>query len=255
MRKRRSTPMRYLRALATAAALGFTGSVTADGLRIAVASNFRTAMGALEEVFEARSGHTLQISFGSTGKQYAQIHNGAPFDVFLAADSLRPQLLEQEGRAEPGSRFTYAIGRLVLWSPQPGLVKAGGDILHGDRFRHLAIANPELAPYGEAAREVLVALSQWERLSGRIVRGENISQAFHFVSSGNAELGFVALAQLAGRGAAADGSYWLIPQELYTPIHQQAVLLSNTAAARAFLAWIEGPEASAIIRDHGYGLP
>lgn len=255
MRQQKTLAGRSVRALFAALALGWAGGASADELRIAVTSNFRAAMGSLEAAWEAHSGHRLQLSFGSTGKHYAQIRNGAPFDVFLAADSLRPELLERDGLAAPGSRFTYAVGRLVLWSPQPDLVDADGAVLHTDKFRRLAIANPEHAPYGAAAREVLEALGQWQRLSARIVRGENVAQAFHFVSSGNAELGFFALAQTVGRDEAASGSSWRVPQALYTPIRQQAVLLSDSAPARSFLAWLRGDRATAIICDYGYDLP
>lgn len=227
----------------------------AETLRVAVASNFRPAMLQLAERFEQDSGQQLTLIFGSTGKHYAQIVNGAPFDAFLAADAERPRRLEQEGHALPGSRFVYALGRLVLWSPDTALVDDSGAILRSDRFRHLAIANPDLAPYGAAAREVLRALGVWEALQGRLVRGENIAQAYQFVASGNAELGFVARAQRVAAGADATGSSWTPPAALYGPIEQQAVLLTDSPATRAFAAFLQSAEARALIRAAGYDLP
>lgn len=232
-----------------AAAPGF---VWADEIRVAVASNFAGAMKAIVAAFEAGAEHEVTLSFGSTGKHYAQIVNGAPFDAFFAADVSRPELLEEEGVALPGSRFTYAIGKLVLWSPRADYVDADGKIIEQGDFRYLAIANPKLAPYGRAAVEVLRARALWEGLDKRIVRGENIGQTFQFVQTGNAELGFVAYAQVRRRDRPVDGSQWLIPQSLYTPIEQQAVLLTESEAAREFLSFIRGSEASNIIRAHGY---
>ena len=234
---------------------GVAGAAAADQLRVAVASNFRPAMLQLAERFEEDSGRELTLIFGSTGKHYAQIVNGAPFDAFLAADAERPLRLEREGHALPGNRFTYAVGRLVLWSPSADLVDDKGGVLRSDRFRHLAIANPLLAPYGAAAREVLLALGLWEALQARLVRGENIAQAYQFVASGNAELGFVAGAQLVTRGTVAAGSSWEPPAALYAPIEQQAVLLSDSPAAHAFAAFLQSEEARALIRAAGYDLP
>jgi molybdate transport system substrate-binding protein len=233
--------------------LALVTGAAADEIRVAVASNFAAAMQAVAAGFEARSGHRAVLAFGSTGRHYAQIVNGAPFDVFFAADETRPALLEQTGLAEPGSRFTYAQGRLVLWSPRAGYVDAQGDVLDNG-FRHLAIANPRLAPYGRAAEEVLRALGLWDRVSDRLVRGENVAQAFQFVASGNAELGFVAAAQLT-QPAASDGSWWEVPGSLYGPITQQAVLLTGAAAAHSLLAYVRGPEGRRIIEQHGYGVP
>ena len=224
-------------------------------IRVAVASNFRPAMETLQQAFESRTNHRLTLIFGSTGKHYAQIINGAPFDVFLAADVDHPQRLENEGVAMSGSRFTYAIGKLALWSPRPGYVDDQGRILeHGD-FRHLAIANPRLAPYGLAAREVLQARGLWQRLSARLVRGENIAQTFQFVESGNAELGFVAWSQLERPDRPATGSFWLVPQQFYQPIEQQAVVLKTAKASQSLVHFMQSPEALKIIRDHGYAVP
>ncbi len=231
------------------------GLVHATEIRVAVASNFQPAMAALKRQFESTSDHRLTLIFGSTGKHYAQIINGAPFDAFLAADAERPQRLEREGLAVAGSRFTYALGKLVLWSPRPGYVDAQGRVLEHSDFRHLAIANPRLAPYGLAARQVLQALGLWDRLSDRLVQGENIGQAYQFVESGNAELGFLAWAQVQGRNMPVTGSFWLVPQELYQPIEQQAVLLSDNDASQALLRFLQSSQALKIIVDHGYAVP
>jgi molybdate transport system substrate-binding protein len=219
---------------------------------VAVATNFAATARALGEAFRAASGHEAVVSDGSTGKLYAQIAGGAPFEVFLAADAERPRRLEAEGHAVAGTRFAYALGRLVLWSPDPARV-TGPEALAG-AFRHLAIANPELAPYGAAAREVLARRGLWERLAPRLVRGEDVGQAYQFVATGNAELGFVALSQLAP-GA---GSRWLVPADAYTPVEQHAVLLApgrGDPAAAAFLAYLRGPDARARIERAGYGVP
>lgn len=197
----------------------------------------------------------MTLISGSTGKHNAQIRNGAPFDVFFAADAIRPERLERDGLTVVGTRTTYAVGRLVLWSARPRYVDAGGEVLRGDDFRHLAIANPKLAPYGRAAEEVLRAFGVWEEVSGRLVRGENVAQTLHFIQSGNAELGFVAYSQLRAMGQQADGSSWEIPRELYSPIEQQVVLLKDTSDARALLAFVQSEEARKIISDFGYALP
>ena len=229
--------------------------VGADEIRVAVASNFAGAAREIASRFEQETGHRAVIASGATGKHYAQITNGAPFDVFLAADAERPERLESSGIALPGSRFTYALGELVLWSPRPGYVDPDGRVLETGDFRHLAIANPKIAPYGRAAREVLTAAGLWEALQPRLVRGENIAQTFQFVGSGNAELGFVAQSQVQRPDRAIYGSRWEVPPSLYTPIVQQAVLLADDAAARAFARYLQSAEARKIIRDFGYGLP
>ena len=227
----------------------------ASEIRVAVATNFMDAIREIARRYEQRSGHTVALAFGSTGKHYAQIKHGAPFHAFFAADVHRPRLLEKEGVALPGSRFTYAIGKVVLWSPKPGFVDADGDVLERASFRHLALANPRLAPYGKAAREVLESRGLWRELQDKLVRGENIGQTFQFVMTGNAELGFVAWSQLNRPGNAVTGSWWDVPQALYTPVQQQAVLLKDNATARDFLAYARDEEAVAIIRAYGYGTP
>ena len=226
----------------------------AGEIRVATASNFRDAMSALANQFERGSGHEVSLIFGSTGKHYAQIMNGAPFDAFFAADSERPKRLEEENRALAGSRFTYARGKLVLWSPVENYVDSRGEILEHGSFRHLAIANPALAPYGQAAREVLEGLGLWPQLEERLVRGENIGQAFLFVSSGNAEMGFVAWSQLKRKDLPVRGSFWLVPGKLYQPIEQQAVLLSDNVVAPAFMLYVRSSAAARIISAHGYDI-
>lgn len=229
--------------------------VQAEQIRIAVASNFAEVMRELAQRFEHNSGHTLLISTGSTGKHYAQIINGAPFDIFFAADVQRPALLEANGPGITNTRFTYAIGKLVLWSPQASYVDADGQVLNSPDYRHLAIANPRLAPYGKAAQQVLEARKLWPAITARLVQGENIGQTFQFVKSGNAELGFVAYAQVKRPGQPLTGSYWLVPQSLYTPIEQQAILLRDSVAARSFIQYVQTTPALQLIRDYGYDTP
>ena len=244
-----------LKLLIVTAATIVSSHALAGEIRVAVASNFSRAMAAIADQFEKESEHTVKLSFGSTGKHYAQIVNGAPFDAFFAADVKRPELLENDGRGMAGSRFTYAVGKLILWSPKPDLVDSRADTLKQRTFRYLAIANPRLAPYGVAARQVLQSLELWQDMQGRLVRGENIGQAFQFVASGNAELGFVARSQVRYLGQEATGSAWAVPQTLYDPIEQQAVLLSDKQAARAFMSFMRSEEVIRIIRDHGYEAP
>ena len=233
--------------------LSFT--LQAADIKIAVASNFMPTMRVLAEHFQQQTGNRLILSAGSTGKHYAQIINGAPFDVFLAADSKRPQLLDQQGKVVNGQRFTYARGQLVLWSPQPSLVDDQLSSLKSARFNHLAIANPKLAPYGRAAQQVLQAKSLWQPLQGKMVRGENIGQAFQFVQSGNAELGFVALSQIKALAADQSGSWWLPPQALYQNIDQQAVLLTANPIASQFMAFLQHADARQLIQQAGYEIP
>ena len=221
-------------------------------IRIAVATNFSATMKALQQDFETASNHRLKLLMGSTGKHYAQIVHGAPFDVFLAADQERPEQLESQQLTVPGSRFTYARGRLVLWRPAGSPASVGPDLLKGNAYTHLAIANPRLAPYGRAAMQTLSHLGL--RLEGRLVLGEDISQAFQFVSSGNAELGLIAYSQVLSIAAPAD-SFWLVPEPFHSPILQQAVLLHDKPPARAFLDYLRSPAARAIIRRFGYDTP
>jgi molybdate transport system substrate-binding protein len=227
----------------------------AGELYIAVASNFAETARQLAHQFEKKTGQKVRLSFGSTGKQYAQIRHGAPYQAWLAADARRPLLLEKEGRMVPGSRFTYARGRLVLWSATPGLVDDQGKILRQGGFRHLALANPRLAPYGLAARQALERLGVWQLLRDHLVLGENVGQTFQFVKTRNVELGLVAASQVLRDGKPVPGSYWLLPADLHEPIEQQAMLLRNHAPAREFLAFVAGEAGRAIIRANGYQVP
>ncbi|WP_177419143.1 molybdate ABC transporter substrate-binding protein [endosymbiont of Lamellibrachia barhami] len=238
--------------LILALSLSSIGAQAAE-IRVAVASNFSGTIKEIAQRFEAQSGHKVTLSVSSTGKHYAQIRNGAPFDLFFAADTRRPKLLDESGLIISGSRFTYAVGRVVLWSPKAGYVDRQGLVLEQGDFRFLAVANPKLAPYGRAAKEVLQLRGLWKKLRGRMVRGESIGQAFQFVKSGNAELGFVAYSQIKQPHSEPAGSLWEVPRSLYRPIEQQVVLLRDRPAARALLAFVKGDEAVAIIRGYGYG--
>jgi molybdate transport system substrate-binding protein len=212
-------------------------------------------MKAIVAEFEKLTGHKAQLSFGATGKFYAQIKNGAPFQVFLSADDETPAKLEQEGLAEAGSRFTYAVGTLALWSARPDFVDAKGEVLSRGAFAHLALANPKLAPYGAAAMETLEKLGLAASLRAKFVQGENIAQTHQFVVSGNAELGFVALSQVMKDGRIGAGSAWIVPAGMHRPIRQDAVILNpgrDKAAANALLRYLRGRRAQAIIRAHGY---
>jgi molybdate transport system substrate-binding protein len=225
-------------------------ALAAEALLIAVASNFQPALEVIAGQFTAQTGQRVELISGSTGKHYAQILQGAPFDLFFAADSERPRRLEQAGIALPGTRFRYAEGELVLWSPQADRVDPQGEILRDGSFRRLAIANPRLAPYGLAAQQTLQSLGLWDGLQDRLVRGENIAQAFHFVHSGNAELGLLARSQIVT--TAVGGSYWMVPRDLHRAIEQHAVLLREGEAARAFLRYVRSPAALEIIHRFGY---
>lgn len=247
------------RALAAATAVLFlfpSSRARADEALVAVAANFGEVALRLEEQFESVSEDSVTLVIGSTGKLYAQIVNGAPFDVLLAADGRRPELLEESGRAVPGTRFTYAVGRLTLWSRDPSRVaEDGGKTLAAGEFRALAIANPRLAPYGAAAIEVIEALGLLDTLQARLVVGENVGQAYSMVATGNAELGFIALSQVVHRTPVEAGSRWDVPADLYTPIRQDAVLLSraeSNTAATGFLRFLRGPEARRVILGSGY---
>lgn len=225
---------------------------------VAVAANFTKPMAEIAAEFEKASGHNLKLSFGSSGKFIAQIENGAPFEVLLSADEDGPIKLEQRGGAVAGSRFIYALGKLALWSATAGMVDDQGKVLSSGSFKHLAIADPKLAPYGAAAVEVMQKLQLHEQLKSQLVQGENIAQTLQFVSTGNAELGFVALSQVADNSAFTSGSGWIVPSQLYSPIKQSAVLLNlgaDNPAAKALLEYLKSPSALAIIRKYGYDLP
>jgi molybdate transport system substrate-binding protein len=223
--------------------------------QLAVAANFAGPMKPLVTTFEKLTGHNIVWSSGSTAKFYAQIKNGAPFDVFLSADVATPARLELEGNAVPGSRFTYAVGRLVLWSAAPGFVDPAGAVLKSGRFKHIALASPKLAPYGAAAVEVMTRLDAFNTLQAKFVIGENIAQTYTFVATGNAELGFVAQSQVIENGKLTSGSGWLVPSNLHAPILQDAVLLArgkNNPAALAFLQFLKSDTALVILKTHGY---
>lgn len=230
----------------------------ADQVNVAVASNFSGPMNAIAAEFARDTGHQARPSFGSSGKFYAQIRNGAPFQAFLSADDETPSRLEREGLAVPGSRFTYAIGTLALWSPRTGYVDAQGAVLRRGHFNKLAIANPRLAPYGAAAVEVLDHMGLRHALASKWVQGENIAQTWQFVSTGNAELGFVALSQIMKDGKITAGSTWVVPGGLHSPILQDAVLLPSgkgNPAAEALMKYLKGDKARAIMKSHGYESP
>ena len=230
-------------------------SVLADEVQVAVAANFTAPMKLIAAEFEKDTGHKAVLSFGSTGKFYSQIINGAPFGVLLSADDETPARLEKENAAVDGSRFTYAIGKLVLWSADPGKVDAQGEVLKKGNFKKLAIAAPKLAPYGAAAIATLTKLGLLASLEPKLVTGESIAQAFSFVSTGNAELGFVALSQVYENGKLKSGSAWIVPASLHSPIRQEAVLLTHAKdnkAAVALLAFLKTEKAKAVVRSFGY---
>ena len=248
--------MKMIARTAIALLCGFTmSSVLAAEVLVAVATNFAAPMNAIAYEFARETGHLAKLSFASSGKFYAQIKNGAPFQVFLSADEETPAKLEQAGLAVAGSRFTYAIGKLVLWSADAALVDAEGEVLNTGRYNKLAIANPKLAPYGRAAIEVLTNRGLLAAVNKKFVQGENIAQTHQFVGSGNAELGFVALSQVTKEGRLTSGSAWVVPESLHAPIRQDAVLLAagkDNLAAVALLRYLKSDKARAIIKSYGY---
>ena len=232
-----------------------SGLCHAAEVSVAVAANFTAPMQKIVALFERDTGHKVVLSFGSTGRFYAQIANGAPFNILLSADDQTPARLEKEGLAVPGSRFTYAVGRLVLWSKQPGLVDAGGEVLRKGTFDKIAIADPKLAPYGTAAMETLARLGLQTSLSTRTVQGENITQVYQYVATGNVALGFVSLSQVMVNGKITQGSAWIVPATMHVELRQDTVLLTNAKAnpaATALLAYLQSDKARAVIRSYGY---
>jgi len=228
----------------------------ADEILVAVASNFSETAKEISAQFEQKTGHKVQLSYGATAKFYTQISQGAPFDVFLAADSTTPARLESEQKAVKNSRFVYAVGRLVLWSADTNYVDAEGKVLQRDQYAHLAIANPALAPYGKAAMAVLQHLGITPNPE-KVVTGENIGQTYQFVHSGNAQLGFVALSQVYSKGKITKGSAWMIPETYYPAIVQEAILLNKAEknqAAIEFLAFLKTPQVKKLIADDGYSF-
>jgi molybdate transport system substrate-binding protein len=250
--------MKPIVTLSIAVALCFAAlTARADAIQVAVAANFTAPMKVIATAFEKETGHNVQVAYGATGKFYAQIKNGAPFDALLSADDLTPTKLVEEGAAVAGTAFTYAVGTLVLWSAKPGFVDAKGEVLGNGDFRKLAIANPKVAPYGAAAVQTLTKLALLEKIEPKFVTGENIAQTFQFVSTGNAELGFVALSQVMENGKITKGSAWVVPGEFHTPIRQDAVILEkgkDKPAVIALMAYLKGEQARAIIRGFGYEI-
>jgi molybdate transport system substrate-binding protein len=233
-------------------------SVNAGEVNAAVAANFTAPVQKIADLFQKETGHTVKFSFGSSGKFYSQIKEGAPFDVFLAADEKNPKLLESEGLAVADTRFVYALGKLVLWSAKPGFVDDKGAVLGKDGFNKVAYADPKLAPYGLAAQETLQKMKLWDKVQSKLVTGESITQTYQFAATGNAELAFIALSQITKDGKVTEGSWWMIPADMYTPIKQSAVQLSaakDPVAAKAFMTFLKSEKALVIIRGFGYGLP
>ena len=231
-----------------------TSGHTAEA-QVAVAANFAEPIKAIAAVLEKTTGHTLKVTLGATGKLYAQIKNGAPFDVLLAADTTTPAKLEAEGLAQPGSRFTYATGKLVLWSAQVGRVDGQGLVLKAADLGKVALASPKVAPYGAAAVEAMGQLGLTAALAPRLVQGESIGQTFAFAATGNADVGFVALSQVLEGGKLKSGSVWVVPQHLYSPIRQDAVVLkkaATNAAAQALVTLLQSPNVKDLISSHGY---
>ncbi len=246
-----------LRWLMGLTALGFSSLVYAEEVLVAVAANFTAPMQKIAAEFEKDSGHKAVLSFGATGKFYAQIANGAPFEVFLSADDEAPVRLEKEKFAVAGTRFVYAIGRVVLWSSKEGYVDGKGEVLRKGGFQHVALANPKTAPYGAAAMQAMQKMGVLDTLRGKIVQGENIAQAHQFISTGNAELGFVALSQVFKDGRVTSGSVWIVPAGLHEPIRQEAVLLGKgqgKAAATALMSYLKSDKVREIIKSFGYEL-
>ena len=238
----------------------FLNEAIADEIKIAVASNFYPTMKELVTHFESITPNSdttnnIVLISGSSGKHYAQILNGAPFDLFFSADKLRPNMLEKEEVFNNHSRFTYALGKLALWSPFNEYVDSDGQVLYTDDFRFLAIANPKIAPYGVASKETLTSMNLWQDMEEKLVRGENIAQTFQFAKSGNAKLGFVSYSQILSLNSSSEGSYWLVPQDMYQPIEQQAILLKDSSLGKDFLSFIMSDEALDIIKRNGYDLP
>jgi len=255
----RMSPFSLWRSVLAAALLGACNmAVQAGEVSVAVAANFAAPMARIAASFRLSTGHVARLSTGSTGKFYSQIVAGAPFEILLAADDETPRRLLREGHAVAGTASTYAIGQLVLWSAQAGVVDDQGNVLGQGRFKHLAIANPRTSPYGAAALQVLQKRGLLPTLQKRLVTGESVGQAYQFVATGNAELGFVALSQVLKPGQAAAGSMWRVPQALFDEIRQDAVLLkagASNPAARALLNYLKTPAARAVIDAYGYGDP
>lgn len=246
-----------LRHLILPAALLLAGAAHADEVSVAVAANFTAPMQKIAAQFEKDTGHKAVLSFGATGKFYAQINNGAPFGILLAADDSTPERIAKEGKGVAESRFTYAIGQLVLWSKQPNYVDDKGAVLKTGDYKHIAIANPKLAPYGLAAAQTVEKLGLTTQVQAKTVLGENIGQTYQFAASGNAQLGFVALSQVMEDGKLREGSAWVVPASMHEPIRQDAIVLNtakDNAAAKALMEYLKGDKARAIIKSYGYAF-
>lgn len=238
--------------------VAYATSLRAEEAMVAVAANFSAPMQQIAALFQKETGHQIKLSFGASGGIYAQIKNGAPFDLFLSADQLTPQKLEAEGLGVPNSRFTYATGQLVLWSKQEGLVDAKGHVLQNKSIQRIALANPKLAPYGAAAIETMTNLGLLKELQSKLVQGDNIAQTYQFVSTQNAQIGFVALSQVFANGNITSGSAWIVPGNLHQPIQQDVILLrkgQDNKAATALLLYLKGEQAKKIMKSFGYLSP
>lgn len=238
--------------------VAYATSLRAEEAMVAVAANFSAPMQQIAALFQKETGHQIKLSFGASGGIYAQIKNGAPFDLFLSADQLTPQKLEAEGLGVPNSRFTYATGQLVLWSKQEGLVDAKGHVLQNKSIQRIALANPKLAPYGAAAIETMTNLGLLKELQSKLVQGDNIAQTYQFVLTQNAQIGFVALSQVFANGKITSGSAWIVPGNLHQPIQQDVILLrkgQDNKAATALLLYLKGEQAKKIMKSFGYLSP
>lgn len=233
------------------------GAAQAEAISVAVASNFTAPMQKIAAEFARDTPHKAELSFGATGKFYAQINHGAPFGILLAADDTTPAKIANEGKGDAASRFTYAIGKLVLWSAKDNYVDAQGEALKKNDWQHIAIANPKLAPYGVAAMQTMEKLGLTSAVTPKVVWGENIGQTYQFAATGNAELGFVALSQVMENGQIKSGSAWIVPAAMHAPIRQDAIVLNSAkdnAAAQALMQYLKGDKARAIMASYGYAF-
>lgn len=252
----KTLPLTKTRALLLGFGLTLTAlTAHADDVHVAVAANFTKPIQEIAAEFEKETGHKVIASFGATGGLYTQVKNGAPFEVFFAADAQTPARLEAENEIVPGSRFTYVIGKLILWSPKEGFVDDKGAVLSSPEVKHIAIGNPKTAPYGLAATETMAKMDLTQALAPKLVEGSNITQTLQFASSGNAEVAFVALSQVFKDGQLTSGSGWLVPAEYYSPIRQDAVILNkgkDNKAAQELVQYLKSPKAVEIIKSYGY---
>ena len=247
--------IRYLLNLSVYCVFLMTANAQAAEIKVAVASNFANVLKEIAVEFQKDTGHQLAITPGATGKFYAQISNGAPFDVFLSADDETPRKLAQEGKAIASSQFTYAIGRLALWSPNPEMIDKNADILKTDKFKFIAIANAKVAPYGQAAVQTMQKLGVLTKIEPRVVQGESISQTYQFVSTGNAQLGFVALSQIFENGKVKTGSAWIVPEEMHEQLKQDAVILQSckqTSVCQDLMDYLKSEKAKKMMASYGY---